>query len=110
MIGIDPKTGKTVTGFEALKRRFIRILTTEISSRVKRRKVGNPALRCLGKLQTPQTTLIIQNLTLSAFTEHQNGLSEFKATQCIAQPTATGYSIKVIGKWKGNQLKLEGEL
>ncbi len=110
MIGVDPKTGKTVKGFEALKRRFIRILTTEITSRVKRRKVGNPALRYLGKMQSPQATLIVQNLTLSAFTQSQNGLSEFKATQCIASPTDTGYSIAVSGIWKGTQLKLEGEI
>ncbi|MFA0690626.1 phage baseplate protein [Vibrio splendidus] len=110
MMAVDPITGKTLYGFEALKRRFIRFLTTQVSSRVKRRKYGNPALETLGKLQTPRTAMIVQNLTLEGLAEPQCGLVEFKAERCIAKASGNGFKVQVFGKWNGQALQLEGEL
>ncbi|UIP28890.1 phage baseplate protein [Photobacterium sp. TLY01] len=110
MIGIDPKTGRTVTGLQALACRFERILTTQVSSRIKRRGVGNRAIAYLGKLQDPTTAMIVQNLTLEALASPVNGLQSFKASQCRAVPTGKGFRVEVTGHWQGQPFTLKGGL
>ena len=110
MVGIDPHTGKTLTGLAALHRRFERVLTTKITSRVKRRGVGNRAIDYLGKMQNPNTAMIVQNLTLQALAESINGLLEFKASQCIARPTDTGFHIRVYGTWRGENITIKASV
>ena len=110
MIAIDPQTGRTVTGAKALSCRFQKILTTEVSSRVKRRKVGNRAVARLGKNQTPSEAMIVQNLTLEALSNPVNGLTDFKGIRCQATATARGFSVAVSGTWYGEQLTLRAVL
>ncbi|MEZ8095782.1 phage baseplate protein [Photobacterium swingsii] len=110
MIAIDPHTGLELTGVAALSRRFERVLTTPVISRVKRRGVGNRALSFLGKMQNPSTAMIVQNLTLEAVARPINGLSEFNATRCIAKPSPTGFKVAVHGTWRGEPLILKGSV
>ncbi|MFD2177854.1 phage baseplate protein [Veronia pacifica] len=110
MIAIDPESGRTVTGEAALLCRFKKILTTVPTSRAKRREVGNRALSLLGKRQTPTTAMIVQNLTLEALSLPVNGLTEFTATRCQANPTKTGFEVAVYGIWQGRTLTLTGAL
>ncbi|PTO77562.1 phage baseplate protein [Vibrio splendidus] len=110
MIGIDPKTGKTVTGASALNCRFAKVLTTEVSSRIKRRGVGNRAVSRLGKQQTPTESMIVQNLTLEALSNPLNGLTDYQGIQCQAIPHLNGFRVKVSGTWRGEPLQLSGAL
>ncbi|OOF25050.1 phage baseplate protein [Salinivibrio proteolyticus] len=110
MIAIDPNTGRTVTGAQALTCRFRRVLTTEVTSRIKRRGVGNRAISTLGKMQSPNTAMIVQNLTLEALAMPINGLTAFRATRCKATPSESGFHITVEGTWHGKPIKLEGGL
>ncbi|MFM2477369.1 phage baseplate protein [Celerinatantimonas sp. MCCC 1A17872] len=110
MIGIDPKTGKMVSGYDALQCRFARILTTQVTSRVKRREVGNPAVERLGKNQSPAEAMVVQNLTLAALANEANGLSEFQATSCTATNGSKGFLVTVEGTWQGDALTLSGVL
>ncbi|WP_158161235.1 phage baseplate protein [Grimontia hollisae] len=110
MIGIHPDTGRMVTGLEALSCRFRKILTTNLTSRVKRRGVGNRALSQLGKNQSPNAALIIQNLTLEALANPANGLQGFKASRCEAVSAENGFRVKVTGHWQSQQVELQGSL
>lgn len=110
MIAINPDTGALETGVNALNCRFKKILTTPLTSRIKRRAVGNRALSLLGKLQTPSAAMVVQNLTLEALAEPQNGLTEFKALQCIARATPSGFNVRVQGSWQGKLLEVVGDL
>ncbi|CAG9001773.1 MAG: hypothetical protein CENE_03800 [Candidatus Celerinatantimonas neptuna] len=110
MIGIDPKTGKTVTGYDALQCRFARILTTPVTSRVKRRAIGNWAVERVGQIQSPAEAMIVQNLTLEALANEANGLTEFKAMHCTATQGSKGFLVTVEGIWQGDSLTLSGAL
>ncbi|HFQ4959203.1 TPA: phage baseplate protein [Vibrio vulnificus] len=110
MIGIDPQTGLTVSGESALSCRFARVLTTEVSTRVKRRGVGNRAVARLGKQQTPTEAMIVQNLTLEALSKPDNGLTDYQGIRCQATPTDRGFLVKVSGSWRGELLELSASL
>lgn len=110
MIGIDPKTGRTVTGYDALQCRFARILTTQVTSRVKRRNVGNRAVERLGKNQSPTEAMVVQNLTLEALANEANGLTDFQASRCTVTNGSKGFLVAVTGSWQGDTLTLSGEL
>ena len=110
MIGIDPQTGKTVIGAGALRCRIAKVLTTEVSSRVKRRGVGNRAVSRLGKQQTPTEAMIVQNLTLEALSNPLNGLTDYQGIQCQAISHLNGFKVNVSGTWRGEPLQLMGVL
>ncbi|WP_318438153.1 phage baseplate protein [Photobacterium leiognathi] len=110
MIGIDPKTGKTVTGIAALTCRFERILTTQMTSRIKRRQIGNKAIARLGRMQSPTEAMIVQNLSLEALANPVNGLIAFKAKQCQAISRDAGFLVVVRGLWQGNDIELQVKL
>ncbi len=104
MIAIDQDTGLTVTGIDALKCRIKRVLTTQVTSRIKRRTFGNRAVDRLGKNQNPAEAMIIQNLSIDALTNEQNGLTGLTISQCQASTTATGFLVAVTGTWQGEPL------
>ncbi|MCD9523725.1 phage baseplate protein [Photobacterium carnosum] len=110
MIGIDPKTGETVTGIAALTCRFERILTTQMTSRIKRRQIGNKVIARLGRMQSPTEAMIVQNLSLEALANPANGLIHFQAKQCQAISSDTGFSVRVKGVWRGNDIELQVRL
>ncbi len=104
MIAIDQDTGLTVTGIDALKCRIKRVLTTQVTSRIKRRTFGNRAVDRLGNNQKPAEAMIIQNLSIDALTNEQNGLIGLTISQCQAVETATGFAVAVVGSWQGEPL------
>lgn len=104
MIAIDQDTGLTVTGIDALKCRIKRVLTTQVTSRIKRRTFGNRAIDRLGNNQNPAEAMIIQNLSIDALTNEQNGLTGLTVSQCQAVATATGFAVAVVGSWQGAPL------
>ncbi|GEM77187.1 phage baseplate protein [Vibrio sagamiensis] len=110
MMGIDPQSGKAVSGASAINCRFAKVLTTAIHSRVKRRGVGNRAVSRLGKQQTPTEAMIVQNLTLEALSNPLNGLTDYQGIQCRAIPHLNGFRVKVSGTWRGEPLQLSGVL
>ncbi|MGF1684817.1 phage baseplate protein [Photobacterium minamisatsumaniensis] len=110
MIGIDPQTGRTVNGTAALQCRFERVLTTSITSRAKRRTVGNRAIERLGNIQSPTEAMILQNLTLEALANPANGLTSFTAKLCRAESGKNGFYVRVSGEWNGKPLELKGRV
>ncbi|MDW6016773.1 phage baseplate protein [Vibrio plantisponsor] len=104
MIAIDQDNGLTVTGISALKCRIKRVLTTQVTSRIKRRTFGNRAVDRLGNNQNPAEAMIIQNLSIDALTNEQNGLTGLTVSQCQAVATATGFAVAVVGSWQGEPL------
>ncbi|WED23076.1 phage baseplate protein [Vibrio sp. JC009] len=101
MIGVDPDTGKTVTGLAALACRFQKILTTQVTSRIKRRGFGNRAVERLGKNQTPNEAMIVQNLSIEALTNPVNGVIDYEVKRCQAVMGTNGFKIRVHGQWQG---------
>ncbi len=110
MMAIDPINGRTVYGVAALSCRFRRILTTELTSRIKRRGIGNRALLQLGQMQNPNAALIVQNLTLESLANPANGLSDFKATRCVAMASDGGFKVVVKGIWRTKEITLKGDI
>lgn len=104
MIAIDQDTGFTVTGIDALKCRIKRVLTTQVTSRIKRRTFGNRAVDRLGNNQNPAEAMIIQNLSIEALTDEQNGLAGLTVSQCQAVTSSTGFAVNVVGAWNGEPL------
>ncbi|MFV0449794.1 MAG: phage baseplate protein [Vibrio sp.] len=110
MIGIDPHSGFELNDSRLLQRRFERVLTTQVTSRIKRRGFGNRAIERLGKNQSPDEALIIQNLSLEAVALEINGLTEFDATSCVVTSRTNGFLVTMSGSWKGEPLVLKAEL
>lgn len=110
MIGIDPHSGFELSDSRLLQRRFERVLTTQVTSRIKRRGFGNRAIERLGKNQSPDEALIVQNLSLEAVALEINGLTQFVATDCIVTPRANGFLVTMKGDWKGETLELIAEI
>lgn len=110
MIGIDPHSGFELNDSRLLQRRFERVLTTQVTSRIKRRGFGNRAIERLGKNQSPDEALIIQNLSLEAVALEINGLTEFAATSCKVSQQSDGFLVSMSGDWKGEPLVLTAEL
>ncbi|EKO4003690.1 phage baseplate protein [Vibrio fluvialis] len=104
MIAINQDTGLTVIGIDALTCRIKRVLTTQVTSRIKRRTFGNRAVDRLGKNQSPAEAMIIQNLSIEALTNEQNGLTGLTVSQCQAVATASGFAVAVVGSWQGEQV------
>lgn len=110
MIGIDPHSGFELNDSRLLQRRFERVLTTQVTSRIKRRGFGNRAIERLGKNQSPDEALIIQNLSLEAVALDVNGLTEFTAKTCTVTSQANGFLVSISGDWQGEPLVLKAEL
>lgn len=110
MIGIDPHSGFELSDSRLLQRRFERVLTTQLTSRIKRRGFGNRTIERLGKNQSPDEALIVQNLSLEAVALEVNGLTEFHATHCMVSPQSNGFLVTMKGDWKGEPLVLTAEL
>ncbi|MGD8109382.1 phage baseplate protein [Vibrio sp. TRT 17S01] len=110
MISVDPDTGRTVYGLAALACRFKRILTTQVSSRVKRREFGNRAVERIGKNQSPSEAMVIQNLSIEALTNPACGATDYVVTQCQAIAGDTGFLIKVSGDWQGKPFETSVKL
>ncbi|MDZ5515892.1 GPW/gp25 family protein [Vibrio fluvialis] len=106
MIAINQDTGLTVTGIDALTCRIKRVLTTQVTSRIKRRTFGNRAVDRLGNNQSPAEAMIIQNLSIEALSDDQNGLAGLAVSQCQAVATATGFAVAVVGTWQGEPLTM----
>lgn len=101
MIGIDQETGKTVYNLDALRCRIKRVLTTQLTERVKRRKIGNRALSRLGRNQTPYEALIVQNLSIEALTNPHSHIKDVVIVRCKATPNSNGFRVQVWGSWNG---------
>lgn len=110
MIGIDPHSGFELSDSRLLQRRFERVLTTQVTSRIKRRGFGNRAIERLGKNQSPDEALVIQNLSFEAVALEVNGLTEFEATNCTVVSRPNGFLITMAGSWKGETLILTVEI
>ena len=107
MIGIDRKTGRTVTGFEQLVSRVTQVLTTPLTGRTKRAGFGSEVRKYLSANMTNAALLQVQSAALSAFYNPENGLSDFVPSRCLATRQATGLNLSIEGKWNGQPASLE---
>lgn len=110
MIGIDPESGAEISGALLLQKRFSRVVTTYVDSRIKNRGFGNRGLMMLGKNQSPNNAMVIQNLTIEALSLPINCLTELEVKQCIASPRDDGFTITIIAAWQGETLTLTSRL
>lgn len=76
----------------------------QVTSRIKRRTFGNRAVDRLGNNQNPAEAMIIQNLSIEALTDEQNGLTGLTVSQCQAVTSSTGFAVNVVGAWNGEPL------
>lgn len=107
MIGIDRKTGRTLTGFEQLTSRVEQVMTTPIGAREKRRLFGSNVPSLLGKDMTDDLLMLAQVYAIEAFYNTENGLDDFQPTQCIATRRDVGLTLKISGYWQGQLRKVE---
>lgn len=73
-VGIDRNTGQRLTGWALLSAQITDVLTTDVGSRVKRRKYGCKVPRLLGKPLTPGNAARAQVWIVEAFYNSANPL------------------------------------
>lgn len=88
-VGIDRKTGKTLTGWPLLAAQISDVLSTDVGSRVKRRKYGCKLPRLLGKQLTPGNAARGQVWVVEAFYNSANPLKPLCKLHSVELATNT---------------------
>lgn len=103
MKGIDRKTGRTITGWQLFVSHACDVLTTQLGSREKRRNFGSRCPELRGKNNSPDNQMLMRAYVALAFASPENGLkSRFKLTNVDVAATASGFSVKITGKYEGS--------
>lgn len=101
MIGIDRKTGRTLTGWEQFLSRVTQVMTTQIGARNKYRSFGCQLPSTLSRNTSNATLALIQTYAMGAFMNEANGLQDFTPERVVAKRTAIGTLVTFYGTWKG---------
>ncbi|MBD1559600.1 hypothetical protein HC752_21895 [Vibrio sp. S9_S30] len=99
-IGIDPHTGRTVSGVEQLKARLSRAITTQIGTREKRRNVGGE-FRKLGDIANPENQMKATNQIHRIIANPSNELSEVRDPVVLVSIEGAGFRVRVRFNYKG---------
>lgn len=102
MLGIDRRTGKTITGFEQFVSRMTQVLTTRIGSREKRRGFGAKLPSLLSKATTDQLLTLAQTYAIEAC--HNPAVADFAPSQVVASRTTDGIKLQFYGTWNGDSV------
>ena len=107
MIGIDRKTGRTLTSWEQFVSRMTQVMTTPLGSREKRRQFGSRVPELLGKNMSDDLLILAQSYAIEACYTEINGVSDFRPTHCIASRGTSGVVLRFLGQWNGRDVDFE---
>ncbi|MGL6027370.1 MAG: phage baseplate protein [Vibrio sp.] len=107
MIGVDPNTGKTITGLPQLRSRFLNMVTTYKSSRERSREFGSNCRKNMDNNMSDSVLMQIQARAIEGVEDPNNGLLDFTITQCQASRTSSGARLSVVGVWQRDKVAFE---
>ncbi|MCH9690999.1 MAG: phage baseplate protein [Gammaproteobacteria bacterium] len=107
MIGIDSRTGRTLSDWEQLVSRVRQVITTPVGAREKRRDFGSRVPETLSRNLGDQQLVLAQAFAIDAFYQPINGIDDFTPSRCIASRHASGLRLQLEGTWQGQKKSLE---
>lgn len=107
MIGIDPRTGRTIDAWEQFVSRVAQVMTTPIGGREKRRDFGCRIPETLAKNTGDDLLLLAQSYAIESFYNPANGLEDFTPSRCVASRHASGIRLRFEGTWRHQQTTFE---
>uniref|UniRef100_A0A6M3J584 Putative baseplate protein n=1 Tax=viral metagenome TaxID=1070528 RepID=A0A6M3J584_9ZZZZ len=107
MIGMDRRTGRTLSGWEQFVSRAAQVMTTQLGSRERRRLFGSRVPELLGKITNDDLLLLAQAYAIAAFYEPINGLTDYKVTRCVASRHEAGVLLRFAGIWQNTPRNFE---
>ncbi|MGE9755584.1 hypothetical protein ACQP3R_22570 [Bacillus inaquosorum] len=103
MIGMDRRTGRTISGLAQLASRMQQVLTTVQGSRVRRRGFGGDVPAALAQLVNPGMMLTTKAAMFDALANNAS-VADFTATKIQFQATEAGLIVFVSGSWNGSDV------
>lgn len=104
MIGIDRRTGRTISGVDQLASRLLQVFSTQLASRYRRRQFGSNCPKLLAELTNQGMLLQLKGAMFDAMLNPSNGVLDFNATQIQFQVDGGEVHAHINGKWKGSDI------
>lgn len=101
MIGIDRRSGRTLSDWAQFQSRLQQVMSTRIGSREKRRDFGSRVPEVLAKNMSEQQLMLAQSYAIDAFYHPINGISDFQPARCLARRGQSGMILQLQGEWRG---------
>lgn len=102
MRGIDPETGRSVSGSEQAALRIKKAFTTEQGTVERRRKVGGKTRKLFGLANEPNRLKLI-NRTYALFANPENDLLDIKPLSVAPQITDAGFRTIIAYEYNGER-------
>lgn len=106
MEGVDPNTGKTISGVGQAKARLFRAITTELGTRNKRRNVGGN-VRKLFSIANETNRMKLINRIHRIIDNPDNDLSDIKNAEVTVTIHGAGFRVRIDFEYQGQQGNLE---
>ena len=107
MIGVERRTGRTITGSEQLVSRLTQVLTTPVGARAHRPAYGSNTRATHNANVSDSVLLELQAAAIDACYNPDNGVQDFTPTRCVAQRRDDGISLYFEGLWQGRPIEIE---
>lgn len=105
MIGMDRRTGRTISGLTQLASRMQQVMTTVVGSRVRRRQFGGDVPAALAQIVSPGMILTTKAAMFDALATNPS-VADFTAKNIQFQATETGLIAYVSGSWNGSDVNV----
>lgn len=111
MIGMDRRTGRTLSAWDQFVSRVTQVMTTPLGAREHRRAFGSRVPETLGKNMGDALLLTAQGHAVDAFYNPANGIGDFTVESCVATRREDGYGIllRFKGVWRHQRVQFEVE-
>lgn len=104
MIGMDRRTGRTISGTQQLASRLQQVFTTQLAARNRRRTFGCQLPAMLGHNVNPGLLLSAKAEMFDALADSSNGCRDFRARNIQLQATETGFIAELQGRYRGEDI------
>lgn len=101
MLGMDRRTGRTISGTEQLASRLLQVFTTQLASRPRRRQFGSTAPDALAQLTNQATVLQLKAAMFDAMLLPDNGVMDFTAKRIQFEVIGESLHAHIDGSWRG---------
>lgn len=101
MIGMDRRTGRTISGTQQLASRLQQVFTTQRASRNRRRAFGCQLPSLLSHNVNLSLLLTAKAEMFDALADPNNGCSDFSAHNIQLQATEAGFIAELQGRYRG---------
>lgn len=107
MIGIDPRTGRTLNDWDQFVERATQVMTTPLGSREHRRGFGCRVRETLAHNMGDDLLLQAQAYATDAFYNPINGIGDFTPSVVLAERGASGVRLSFAGTWRNRRATFE---